>query len=104
MGKPCSYVLTEYPEKNGHPCPKPLKAWTRLLEHISQKEHVVLDPFMGAGTTGIACMRTGRRFIGIEINEGYCALAVRSFEAELRQLIMFPAPVSAPAPRQERLL
>jgi len=45
----------------------------------------VLDPFMGSGTTGVACVRTGRRFIGIEIDPGYFAIAERRIrEAQLQ--------------------
>jgi len=54
-----------------HPTQKPL----RLLEHIiriaSEPKQVVLDPFMGVGSTGVAALRLGRRFIGIEIDENY---------------------------------
>ena len=45
---------------------------------------LVLDPFMGSGTTGVACVRTNRRFIGIEIDPSYFAIAVKRIEAELR--------------------
>jgi DNA modification methylase len=45
----------------------------------------VLDPYMGSGTTGIACIRTGRKFIGIEIDAGHFATARARLENELRQ-------------------
>jgi site-specific DNA-methyltransferase (adenine-specific)/modification methylase len=45
----------------------------------------ILDPFMGSGTTGVACIRTGRRFIGIELEPKYCAIAVQRMERELAQ-------------------
>jgi site-specific DNA-methyltransferase (adenine-specific) len=74
---PCSYVLTEVPDKNGHPCPKPLRAWTRLLGNISLPDHVVFDPFMGSGTTLRAAKDLGRKAIGIEIEERYCEIAAK---------------------------
>jgi DNA modification methylase len=43
----------------------------------------ILDPFLGSGTTAIACLRTGRRCIGIEIDPGYFAIAVKRVKAEL---------------------
>ena len=45
----------------------------------------ILDPFMGSGTTGVACVRTGRRFIGIEKEPKYFAIAVKRIEAELNR-------------------
>jgi site-specific DNA-methyltransferase (adenine-specific) len=65
------------PEKNGHPCPKPLKAWRRLLNNISQPEQTVLDPFMGSGTTLRTAKDLGRKAIGIEIEERYCEIAAK---------------------------
>ena len=75
LGKPCSYVLTESPEKNGHPCVKPYSAWRRVL--ASLPEGIVLDPFMGSGTTLRAAKDVGRRAIGIEIEERYCEIAAK---------------------------
>lgn len=46
----------------------------------------ILDPFMGSGTTGVACIRTGRRFIGIEIDEGHFGIAKARIQAELAKL------------------
>lgn len=49
-----------------HPAEKPVTLFTRALDLVSPKGATVLDPYMGSGTAGIACIRSGRRFIGIE--------------------------------------
>jgi len=74
---PCSYTLTEAPPAIAHPCPKPFKAWRRLLSNISREGQTVLDPFMGSGTTLRAAKDLGRHAIGIEIEERYCEIAVK---------------------------
>jgi DNA modification methylase len=53
------------------------------LKHVCGE--TILDPFMGSGTTGVACLRTGRRFIGIEIEPRYFDIAVKRIEAELNR-------------------
>lgn len=58
-----------------HPCPKPAKVMRWLVERFSAENDVVVDPFCGSGTTGVACIETGRRFIGIEFDPGYCKIA-----------------------------
>ena len=58
-----------------HPTQKDLKVMTDLVKIHSNKGDVVLDPFMGSGTTGVACMNTGRNFIGIELDDGYFEIA-----------------------------
>ena len=58
-----------------HPTEKPVDLIKQYVEASSQKGEVVLDPFMGSGTTGIACKETNRDFIGIEINPDYYKLA-----------------------------
>lgn len=80
MGVPCSYQLTEKPEDNGHPCVKPIKAWTKLILNNTLPGQTILDPFMGSGTTGVACVQTGRNFIGIEIDPGYFEIAKKRIE------------------------
>ena len=56
-----------------------------MVDRASLVSQSVLDPFMGSGTTGVACVRTGRRFIGVELDVGYFAIAVRRIEEALRQ-------------------
>lgn len=58
-----------------HPPKKPLFIIKSQIEISSSKEMVVLDPFLGSGTTAIACKELGRNFIGIEINPDYCKIA-----------------------------
>jgi len=62
-------------KKIGHPAPFPVELPYRLIQLYSYQDDVVLDPFMGSGTTGIACQRTGRKFIGIEKEKKYFELA-----------------------------
>ena len=57
------------------PNPKSVKTYKTLIEMFSKKEDLVLDPFMGSGTTVIACHELNRRYIGIEINEEYANIA-----------------------------
>lgn len=61
---------------NTHLTVKPINLLEHLVKIFSKKESLVLDPFMGSGTTGIACKNLNRKFIGIEINEEYYNIAV----------------------------
>lgn len=61
--------------EGAHPCEKPVRLMADLIECVTEPGDVVLDPFMGVGTTGRACIITGRRFIGVEQDEGYHAIA-----------------------------
>lgn len=63
------------PERVDHPTQKPLDIIERMVLASCPPGGMVLDPFMGSGTTGVACARHGRRFIGYEVNPHYCALA-----------------------------
>jgi site-specific DNA-methyltransferase (adenine-specific) len=74
---PDSFMSTEAAEKNGHPCPKPIVQWKRLLNRCTIIGETILDPFMGSGTTLVASKQLGRRAIGIEIEEKYCEIAVK---------------------------
>lgn len=59
-----------------HPCPRPLAQIEHIVEQWVKPESVCLDPFMGSGTTGVACIKLNRAFIGIEINRKYFDIAV----------------------------
>src|SRR5690554_47206 len=62
-------------ERNGHPCPKPIAFMEWVVSLASLESHTVFDPFMGSGTTGVACVNLGRKFIGIEIERKYFDIA-----------------------------
>lgn len=62
-------------DDNGHPCPKPVRYSMWLVDRGAGKGETVLDPFMGSGTTGVACMDLGRKFIGIEKTRKYFDIA-----------------------------
>lgn len=68
----------------GHPCPKPLEWATKQVEMLAAPGATVLDCFAGSGTTGVACVQTGRKFIGIEIDPGYFAIAKKRIRAAQR--------------------
>jgi site-specific DNA-methyltransferase (adenine-specific) len=71
--------LTPLKEKGfgKHPTQKPLELMRRIILSSSNKGDLVLDPFLGSGTTGVIARRFGREFIGIEIDKEFCELAVR---------------------------
>lgn len=69
-----------------HLTPKPVSLMLELVELFTDPDDVVLDPFCGSGTTGVACLRLGRRFIGIERDEKYAAVATERLDAEVRGL------------------
>ncbi|WP_437870888.1 DNA-methyltransferase [Methylorubrum extorquens] len=88
-------------ERVGHPTQKPLAVICWTLEQAGNPA-TVLDPFMGSGTTGVACVRSGAAFCGIEIEPKYFDLACRRIADELRRPRLFSErPV---APVQEALL
>ena len=58
-----------------HPTEKPVRLFSFLIENFSNDDGIVLDSFLGSGTTAVACKRLNRNFIGIEIDPGYCKIA-----------------------------
>lgn len=66
-------------EKTIHPCQMPLEVMKNIIG-ILPKEYIILDPFMGSGTTGVACKQLGRNFIGIELDETYFKIAKERIE------------------------
>jgi site-specific DNA-methyltransferase (adenine-specific) len=84
-------------EYAGHPTQKPVAIMERLIRKTSG---VVLDPFMGSGSTGIACARLGRPFIGCEIEPKYFDIACRRIEQAYNQRPLF---VAEPVPKPVQL-
>ncbi|WP_297842871.1 DNA methyltransferase [uncultured Roseibium sp.] len=78
-------------DESGHPTEKPVALMQHYITNSASAQMRVLDPFMGSGTTGLACLRTGNPFTGIEIDETHFDSACRRFEAHLssRQRDMF---------------
>lgn len=80
----------------GHTCPKPLEFMRRLVARFTLPGETVLDPFMGSGTTGVACVKQGRKFTGIEMEPTYFDIACKRIEEAYKQPDMFVAPPSKP--------
>jgi len=68
---------TEKGAFNTHVSVKPTELMVQLLELFAKPDSLVVDPFLGSGTTGVACKKTGRRFVGIEKNKDYYDICVR---------------------------
>ena len=71
-----------------HTTQKPLSLMLELVELFTDPDDLILDPFCGSGTTGVACLRLGRRFIGIEKDATYAAVARERLEAEAQGLTL----------------
>lgn len=77
-----------------HPCPRPIDQISHVVDQWCKPDSVVLDPFLGSGTTAVACMKLGRRFVGIEKDPAYFDIACRRLAIQQRQTDLF---ISAPA-------
>src|SRR5699024_3730646 len=73
-------------ERVGHPTQKPIKLINRIVEMSTNKGEIVLDPFMGSGTTGVACLNTNRNFIGFELDKGYFDIANERIDKHKQEL------------------
>lgn len=78
-----------HPSVSVHPTQKPVELLEYLIKTFTNEEGVVLDNTMGSGSTGVACVNTGRDFIGIEIDENYFKIAEKRINNELSQLKLF---------------
>lgn len=73
-------------QKHFHTCEKSVDILSRIIRASSRADDIVLDPFMGSGSTGVACVQEGRRFIGIEREDKYFEVAKRRLEESREQL------------------
>lgn len=85
-----------------HPTQKPLPVIQWCIKFLPKEADIILDCFMGSGTTGVACAKMGRKFVGIELDEGYFDIASKRIQAAYDQPDMFVTP--QPKPQQEILI
>lgn len=86
---------------NGHPTPKPLSLIMDWVKNFSDVGEIILDPFMGSGTTGVACVKMGRKFIGIECDPEYFEISCARIREAISQPDMF---ISSSPQFQEAML
>jgi DNA modification methylase len=75
--------------EKGHPCPRPLGQAAHIIEQWCRPGSVILDPFMGSGTTGLAAVKLGRKFCGIEKEQKYFDISRQRIANELRRPSLF---------------
>lgn len=78
--------ITDSKDKRYHPTQKPSELITELVRRYSNDSAVICDPFMGSGSTGVACLNSGRNFIGIEKDDHYFNVAQNRLRAEQEQM------------------
>ena len=77
--------IQSYPQPKGeHETIKPIELLTKYILLSSKENDIILDCFMGSGSTGIACINTNRRFIGIELDEGYFDIAKQRIDEAIK--------------------
>jgi len=76
-------------ERVGFPTQKPIALMSWIINKYSKETDIILDPFLGSGTTAVACEKLGRKWIGIEISEKYCEIARARIKREQSQIKMF---------------
>jgi site-specific DNA-methyltransferase (adenine-specific) len=99
VGRPTDVIVAPRTGNDNHPTEKPVQLMWAVVRWT---EGLVLDPFMGSGTTGVACSKLGRKFIGIEIEPKYFDIACRRIESAYKQPDMFIE--RPPPPKQEALI
>lgn len=84
-GYSCFNYRTVPQKKYGHPTTKPLGLIEELIYFHSEEGDIVLDPFIGSGTTAVACKKLNRNFIGFEISKEYCDIANKRLQSVTSQ-------------------
>jgi DNA modification methylase len=80
-------IPAESATRIGHPAPFPIELPARLIELYTYREDLVLDPFVGSGTTPVAAIRAGRHFAGYDLDESYIRLAEERLEEERQRML-----------------
>lgn len=76
----CDIVKAKRTGNKLHPTQKPVQLLEFFIKNSSKEGDIIIDPFMGSGSTGIACLNTNRKFIGIELDNNYFEVAKRRIE------------------------
>lgn len=84
-----SRIHAQDPEREDHPTQKPLEIIERIVKVSSPQSGTVLDPFMGTGTTAIACLKNNRKYVGFEINKNYYNLVINRIKKYNNQPKLF---------------
>lgn len=88
------HAVWNVPKVHGnHPTEKPIQLVSSFVDLFTNKNYMVLDPFMGSGTTGVAAIQMGRKFIGIERDPKYFEIACKRIEQASKQADMFIEPL-----------
>lgn len=94
--------LVNHLRQGEHPTEKPVSLMSEIILDFTKPGQLICDPFMGSGATGVAAVKAGRRFVGVEMQERWFDLSLRRIEAALREPDMF---VGNPKPaKQEAFL
>jgi len=94
-------IITWESKGRSHPHEKPVSLMTELIGKALAE--TILDPFMGSGTTGVACVNLNRKFIGIELEQSYFDIACRRIEQAYKQPRLFDEP-KPEQPKQEAMI
>jgi DNA modification methylase len=89
VGQSPDYILTNNGYEHLHPTQKPIEAMTWIIQYWTFAGDMILDPFSGSGTTGVAALQLGRNFIGCEIDKGYFEIAKKRIERAAMQEPLF---------------
>ena len=73
-----------------HPTQKPIALVERCILATTKEDDIVFDPFNGSGTTGVACLRTNRVYIGVELDKKYLDISKERFKSKISQLKLQP--------------
>jgi site-specific DNA-methyltransferase (adenine-specific) len=93
--------LTNQSDRHGvHQTEKPVSLMVELVGLFTNRDNIVADPFMGSGTTGVACVKLGRKFIGIEIEPKYFDIACKRIQKAYDEPCL---PLAEPKPKQEKM-
>jgi DNA modification methylase len=77
------YTITSLEKREDHPTPKPLDLIKKYMKISSNEGDIILDPFLGSGTTAVAAKQLGRKYVGIEISEKYCEISRQRLRQEI---------------------